>query len=696
MCDNNCFYQEYELEPYIPPPEYDCRDCRNWNKRPRTEEPDQPAEVSSGVVTVEKPTRPGTTTSSGTTPGTTGSTSGPSGTRPRSNRSGQTKECPACTSSWYDPSLLTPPPQPSGTYNPSQYDPENPFQDQPFQDQMYDVMGWPEPLPPGNQMIRGRRPPIPPGFNLPPETSLPNAFSRPPQLPRPPPALTQPANTYTEFQPYRYPDPPALAPAIPPQIESCFPPPPPDMSNVLFNDYGFPEDNLGEPPIEPPSNICKTIELNNEYEENVDSWFSETAPPPPPPPPPPPECTSTWVEVASEGQTVTFTQQVDVAFGYNIDGSELQPSAYRYNVTGPITFSNEGFGSSLLGSGKKGWFRCAITTPPVITGCMDPLANNYNPQATVSDGSCTYNPGPTGTGQYTPDYSRTPYTPVQRMIASTAKAKTSNPGGQDPDSIPWMTPAHWAVAAWDGTPFDLTGKTKEQICAWLAPSGSGQAIRGLREHFYAVQPFADNKNPTITEINNWNLEVIKHIRNLFGITIPIKNDARLYLECAWADERKFTDVWNVDYPGPFFPDNAGSSTFGPCVVGDNRLVSDHCGASFYPNTGHRTPYITAPPYNNDFTVYPELNGNGPGSVYGPVLTTTGYTARRGATEGVRSIEDTHSWTLKLAQIFKRWICAEGPTGHAGPFLSRTEVGMSWWHEPGQAGDIVKFRGKWAG
>jgi hypothetical protein len=32
-----------------------------------------------------------------------------------------------------------------------------------------------------------------------------------------------------------------------------------------------------------------------------------------------------------------------------------------------------------------------IPTPPVdVYGCTDPLATNYNPLATIDDGSCTY------------------------------------------------------------------------------------------------------------------------------------------------------------------------------------------------------------------------------------------------------------------------------------------------------------------
>lgn len=381
----------------------------------------------------------------------------------------------------------------------------------------------------------------------------------------------------------------------------------------------------------------------------------------------PPFCTSEWKLIAKEGESVSFAEQVDVKFGVN-------PTFFvKYNVTGVIPFTTTFFGNPQPGV-KTGWFKCA-SRPPIVPPPPPPP-----PPPPV--GGYSYGGG---------GYSRTPYTPAERMKASLQKALISNKR-QDPDGTSWLTPANYEAAKWDGKPFDLTGKTnspsdRKEICDFLAPPGSSQTIRGLRERFYEVNPFADVTNPTLAEIDDWNLEVIRHIRKLFGITLPIDHDARLYLEANWASERKYTTVWDADYPGPIDGNAAG-----PCKMGDFRLAVEHCGDGFIPSVAaHRAPYIAAPPYNNDLVKYPQLSPSvypGPKSEGNPL-------GRFSKASGISQIEDTHPWSIKLAQIFKRWICAEGPMGHAGPFLGRRYVGMSWWHEPGQVADQIGFRGKWA-
>ena len=37
---------------------------------------------------------------------------------------------------------------------------------------------------------------------------------------------------------------------------------------------------------------------------------------------------------------------------------------------------------------------CDISTPTIILGCTDPIASNYNSEATSEDGSCEYTLGP--------------------------------------------------------------------------------------------------------------------------------------------------------------------------------------------------------------------------------------------------------------------------------------------------------------
>jgi len=46
------------------------------------------------------------------------------------------------------------------------------------------------------------------------------------------------------------------------------------------------------------------------------------------------------------------------------------------------------------------------------------------------------------------------------------------------------------------------------------------------------------------EIDQWNLEVTRHFRALFGST-PVNLDPRLHLQARWVSERKFTTYWLV-------------------------------------------------------------------------------------------------------------------------------------------------------
>jgi len=270
------------------------------------------------------------------------------------------------------------------------------------------------------------------------------------------------------------------------------------------------------------------------------------------------------------------------------------------------------------------------------------------------------------------------------MIEGLTPVMRSSTGAlrHDPDGITWLTPAQWNQTTWDGVPFNVSGKTTSEICAFLG--SSPYLVKGLRQRFYEVNPFADNENPTVTEINNWNLEVIRHFRKLLGNPTPVDHDARLYLEASWADERKYTTVWDTSYPvGMLYqtsPDAAyvGGQAQGPCV-GYTDTASGHCGAAFFPNSSDRAPYLAALPYQNNFTAYPELNG---------------YVSRRSQTEGIRGLNPAGKpWSILLASAIRNWICEEGLSGHPGPYVgtdARRYFGCSWWW----TGGTLNYRGKW--
>ena len=288
-------------------------------------------------------------------------------------------------------------------------------------------------------------------------------------------------------------------------------------------------------------------------------------------------------------------------------------------------------------------------------------------------------PPVTTTTQYTPTY--TLYTTTgTEMIDSQTTVSQSHPNvtSQDPDGINWIDPIHWSNSTWDGTPLNTSGKTKEEICEWISPS-TPYVIKGLRERFYEVNPFADNFNPTIPEIDNWNIEVIRHFRNLFGITIPVQNNSRLYLEARWASERKYTEVWDTTYG----VNNNFGDAWGPCFNPPGTpidIASGHCGEAFFPSTDDRNLYISTAPYYNNFTTYPELES---------------YNNRYAQASGLSGANADVPWSIKLAFVIRAWICTEGLSGHPGPYVNpidaREEFGCAWWYE---SGSWANFRGKW--
>lgn len=233
-------------------------------------------------------------------------------------------------------------------------------------------------------------------------------------------------------------------------------------------------------------------------------------------------------------------------------------------------------------------------------------------------------------------------------------------------------PHLWPSAEWDGTPFpgDITTAPKEELCAWIRPTQSYFIIKGLKQRFDELNPFQDIQHPTIAEIDNWHIEVIKHFRALFGVTLPIKPNARLFLEARWASERYITDDWDTKYPGTY------ASAEGPCSPW--YCGNPHCGAAFFPDAADRQPYIDA----YDVTKYPELSN---------------YNSRYSLIEGNYSAYHPTPWSLKLAGMFAWFICNEGYIGHTLPIFTREEFGCDWYYEPGssmEAGSPLSYRGKW--
>lgn len=279
--------------------------------------------------------------------------------------------------------------------------------------------------------------------------------------------------------------------------------------------------------------------------------------------------------------------------------------------------------------------------------------------------------------QYSPSVTRSDSPSAAAMIMSITRKSQNTKGvkSQDPDGIGWITTDQWKDSAWDGKSLDIQNKNKEEISDWLTPTNS-YVLRGLREKFYEVNPFADTQNPTVSEIDNWNIEVIRHIRELLGIKKPIQNNARLYLESRWADERKHTKIWDKEYPN-----SEGGCAYGPCWFGSTPVdtAKGHCGDSFFPHSADRHSAIMNHPYYSNFALYPELKD---------------YTFRMSHSTAISSIDTDIPWSIKLATIVCRFIRLEGLEGHAGPFVNsdtcRENFGCSWWPST----DSTSFRCKW--
>ena len=232
----------------------------------------------------------------------------------------------------------------------------------------------------------------------------------------------------------------------------------------------------------------------------------------------------------------------------------------------------------------------------------------------------------------------------------------------DPDGIPWIPANAWVP--WDGvTTYNPCTLTTAQLMAGILPPPSGiNGMRGLRELFYSVNPFADNQNPTVAEIENWNIEVIRHFRRLLGFnqtTHPVSNDKCTYLKAAWAEERFRTDYWSTAYPGTL------DRAVGPCTLPNSS--NPHCGALFIPSAAaEQAPYLC------------------PQSM--------ALCSATGGAEGIANHNADTPWSIKMARIIGMYLGTDGIGGHTGPFVGRPKFGSAWYMN----GAGVTVRTKWGG
>lgn len=228
-----------------------------------------------------------------------------------------------------------------------------------------------------------------------------------------------------------------------------------------------------------------------------------------------------------------------------------------------------------------------------------------------------------------------------------------------PDGIGWLSPSDWDLVQWDGVPRNVCEMTCNELREYtFGPNKNSNTMRGLREHYYQINPFADPTNPTVAEIDNWNIEVINHFRSLFGIEKQVVGSPCLFHRAQWGQERKFTTYWDTTYPGRL------DSPYGPCVGGRQG----HCGSTFLPSCEEQL-------------LYPQLDGQCCGAAAG---------AEAISSFKVKGVP----WSVQLSRVIAGFMAeSQCTSGHLGPFFGRGKVGMSWYHNAGESGT---FRIKWAG
>jgi len=249
--------------------------------------------------------------------------------------------------------------------------------------------------------------------------------------------------------------------------------------------------------------------------------------------------------------------------------------------------------------------------------------------------------------QYTPDKSDWS-TFYDKSVVSNKNTDHS------PDGVWWIGRDDWKE--WDGTIFNATEYSKQELSALICP---GNTVRGIRKIFYDKNPFADNVNPTKAEVDNWHAIAVNHVRAMVGYTgeeYTIKPDKCLHLRALWSTERHRTRMWDTDkYPG-----TCDGST------------NPHCGAGFLPSEEDQQPYL-------------------PDGI--------NYCGKRAGSEGLFSAAKSNiPWSIKWIRPFCSTLGTEGFWGgHTGPWFHRTEFGWDWRDsEPSNFNSNAGLRAKWSG
>ena len=119
---------------------------------------------------------------------------------------------------------------------------------------------------------------------------------------------------------------------------------------------------------------------------------------------------------------------------------------------------------------------------------------------------------------------------------STFYSKAAHLTDHSPDGVAWLDSSNWEE--WDGTTIDPSKYTKAEFAKLICPTRD--KVRGIRTLFYKHNPFADLKNPTKAEVDEWHRLVLNHVRAMVGYTAEeysIAPSQCLHQRALWSDER---------------------------------------------------------------------------------------------------------------------------------------------------------------
>jgi hypothetical protein len=208
------------------------------------------------------------------------------------------------------------------------------------------------------------------------------------------------------------------------------------------------------------------------------------------------------------------------------------------------------------------------------------------------------------------------------------------PKNQGPSGLGISTD-DWKKSVWDGKARQLCSfTTKKDVCEWAFPNTEDD-MRGLRQEYERDPPFKDENNPTVLEIDQWNLRVINHLRKLFGLTGMAEWDQCLFLLAQWAEEAKHTTKWDAKYP----PNGPKGDHYGIHPSCEDQMMDQPVRVK---EVGGCCP-------NTEITSEGMLVGS----------------------------HASVPWFSKMSRTIHMVVCDEGTINHAGPFFRAKRLGIAY-------------------